>query len=105
MAQIGKAKSKPFDDLREIVNEIEVAARTLARLWARDHFRTDEQWEKHRAQVEKYEAVFWEGIAGDDTINPQMKRVIEEIEATCSEIIAGRAKPHGFLNLKLGGRN
>jgi spore coat polysaccharide biosynthesis predicted glycosyltransferase SpsG len=43
MAQIGKEKSKPFEDLRGIVNEIVAAARTLSRLWARDHFRTDEQ--------------------------------------------------------------
>ena len=38
MAQFGQDAAKPFDDLQAIVSKVIVAARMLARLWARDHF-------------------------------------------------------------------
>ena len=101
MAQIGKEKAKPFDDLRSIVNEITLSARILARLWARDQFKTDEQWEQHRKQLEKYEAVFWEGLEEEDPINPKLKAVLSEIETTCQGVIAGTSTLHGALNKKL----
>jgi len=102
MAQIGKAEAAPFDDLRKITNEIVISARMLARLWARDHFRTDEQWEKHRAQIDKHEAVFWEGLEEDDPINPKLEKVITDIETTCQSIISGKGSLHGLLNIKIG---
>ena len=72
MAQIGKDEAAPFEDLRNIINEIIISARRLARLWARNSFRNDEQWEKHLKQLERHEAVFWEGLDEDDPINPKM---------------------------------
>lgn len=101
MAQIGKEESKPFDDLHQIINEIMSAARILARLWARDHFHTDEQWENHRKTIEKHEAIFWEGLAEDDPINPRVAVVIDEIEATCKSVIAGDGTLHALLNARL----
>ena len=101
MAQIGKTEAVPFDDLRYIINEIAISARMLARLWARDYFRTDEQWEKHQAQIDKHEAVFWDGLEENDPINPRVDKVIEDIEKTCQSIISGKGTLHGFLNTKL----
>ncbi len=101
MAQIGKLESAPFDDLRNIVNEIMLSARMLARLWGRDHFRTDEQWQKHRTDIEKFEAIFWEGLEADDPINPKIEKVILDIEKTCKSVISGKGTLHGFLNIKL----
>ncbi|MGM0601517.1 MAG: hypothetical protein ACQETH_17020 [Candidatus Rifleibacteriota bacterium] len=101
MAQIGKYEAAPFDDLRKIVSEIVSSARMLSVLWARDHFRTDEQWEKHSAQIRKYEAVFWEGAEEDDPINPKLDQVIADIESTCRAIIAGKGTLHGALNIDL----
>ena len=102
MAQFGKEKAKPFDDLRSIVNEITGSARTLARLWSRENFGSDNQWEAHSKQIEKYEAIFWEGLEEDDPINPRIKLVISEIETTCQGVISGKGTLHSWLNTKLG---
>jgi hypothetical protein len=101
MAQIGKAEAKPFDDLHAIINEITGAARVLARLWMRDQFRAEQQWEQHQKQVEKYEAIFWEGLADEDPINPRVTAVIAEIEATCQSVISGKGTLHAFLNWRI----
>jgi len=101
MAQIGKDKAKPFDDLRDITNEIIISARMLARLWARDHFRTDEQRQQHEQNVDKYEAVFWEGLEDDDPINPKLIKIIEEIEETCRKVISGKETLYSFINRKI----
>lgn len=100
MAQIGKDEAKPFDDLRSVVNEITGAARILARLWVRDQFRTDEQWQQHRKQVERYEAIFWEGLEEDDPINPRVAAIVQEMEATCKSVIAGKGTLHALLNFR-----
>lgn len=101
MAQIGKDQAKPFDDLRGIVNEIIGAARVLMRLWPHDHFRTDEQWNQHRKQIEKYEAIFWSGLEEDDPIRPKVNTVISEIESACQAVIAGKGTLHGVLNWRV----
>ena len=101
MAQIGKGEAEPFNELRKIINEITRAARMLATLWARDSFRTDEQWEKHRERINKHEAVFWGGIEEDDPINPKIDKVVYDIEKTCYSIISGKGTLHRFLNLKI----
>lgn len=103
MAQIGKTEAKPFEDLHLIINEIVGASRILARLWGRNQFRTDEQWEQHRKQVEKYEAVFWEGLAEEDPINPRVAVVIQDIERTCQAVISGKGTLHAVLNWRLWG--
>ena len=48
MAQIGKNKAKPFDDIRSIINEITTSARILSRLWPRDKFISDNERDSHR---------------------------------------------------------
>lgn len=104
MAQFGKEKAKPFDDLRSIVNDINGSARTLSRLWARENFHSDDQWEAHRKLVDKFEAIFWEGLEEDDPINPRVKLVIAEIEATCQGIISGKSSLYSWLNLRIWNR-
>jgi len=102
IAQIGKTEAEPFTDLHRIVNEIIVSARKLARLWGRDHFRTDAQWEQHRAQIEKNETVFWEGGEEDDPINPKLDNLIESIESVCRPVISGKGTLYGIFNLRVG---
>ncbi|WP_446810763.1 hypothetical protein ACH50O_04075 [Methylomonas sp. 2BW1-5-20] len=98
MAQIGKDKAKPFEDLRDIENEIKAAARILARLWSREQFVTPEQWENHQKQIQNYEAVFWSGIEEEDPITPKLNSVIEKIETTCQAVITGKGSLHNILN-------
>jgi hypothetical protein len=101
MAQIGKDESVPFDELRGIVNEIFLSARMLARLWARDHFRTEEVHEKHWRDIEKHEAVFWDGLSEDDPINGKLEETINKIEKTCKNVISGAGTLHAFFNLPI----
>ncbi|OAI02256.1 hypothetical protein [Methylomonas methanica] len=98
MAQIGKDKATPFDDLNNIVNEITGAARVLTRLWPLENVVTTEQWEQHRKQIQKYEAVFWGGYEEEDPITPKLNKVITEIEATCKAVITGKGSLHNMLN-------
>jgi hypothetical protein len=102
MAQIGKDESEPFNELRKIVNEITHSARMLSRLWPRDHFKTNDQWERHQNKINKHEAIFWEGIEEDDPINPKIDKVIENIEKNCQSAIPGKGTLHSFLNIKIG---
>lgn len=101
MAQIGKEEARPFDELRAITSQITLAANVLARLWSRDHFRTEEQKKKHWDDIERHEAVFWEGSAEDDPIKPILDKAIVDMDATCKSIIVGKGTLHWFLNKKV----
>ncbi len=101
MAQIGKSEAEPFEALRRIINEMTSSAHMLATLWARDHFRDDEDLEKHFESVKKYEAIFWGGLKEKDPITPRLDALIEEIERTCSRIISGKGTLSGLLNIKI----
>jgi len=101
MAQIGKDDSVPFDELRNLINQIFISAKVLARLWARDHFRTEDAQEKHWNDIEKYEAIFWDGMSEENPINGKLYDTIKKIESTCNNVISGAGTLHGFLNLPL----
>ena len=105
MAQIGSVQAQPFEDLNQIVHKILISAQILARLWPRDYFHTNELYERHQKQVEKQEAVFWEGLPEEDPINPKLKVIIETMEKTCREIITGKGTLYAFLNRSLWKRN
>jgi len=97
MAQIGKDEAESFEKLHDIVNEVITSARMLARLWPRDHFRTQEQWDKHQIQIEKYEAIFWDANERDP-INPRLDAVCKEMESTCKAVISAKGTLYGLLN-------
>lgn len=101
MSQISKDEAKPFEELRAITNEIILSGRMLARLWAKDHFRTDEQWNAHHEQVDKYESVFWDHMSDDDPINPKVDEVIAKMEVTCRHVIEAKTSLYGMLNIPL----
>ena len=87
MAQIGKEEAKSFDELRKIILDLISSARRLSRLWAAPTSRTEEQLNKYKQDVEKYESVFWEDFSGNDPINPRVKKVLSDIESICHKII------------------
>ncbi|MDW7643908.1 MAG: hypothetical protein SCI25_02595 [Desulfuromonadales bacterium] len=101
MAQIGKEKAKPFEDLQKVINDIVKSARHLSRLWARDHFRTEKQWEDHQQRVGEQEAIFWADSVDNDPIIPRVTKVIEEMEAICSDVINGEKSIADILNYPL----
>lgn len=89
MSLIWKNEAEPFEDLRKIENDIFLSARMLAQLWARDHFRTDEQWEKHNNHIRRHEDVFWSTGEEDDPIEQRVQKVIADIEKICGAVITG----------------
>jgi len=105
MAQFGVEAAKPFDTLRRITNEIQISARRLAQLWAREnrYFRTEQQEEHHFDEIKKHEDVFWEGLEEDDPIKPRLKECIEEIEKTCRDTLSAKGTLYSILNHRLFG--
>jgi argonaute-like protein implicated in RNA metabolism and viral defense len=104
MAQIGHREAEPFDELRKIVNEILFAARSLARLWPKNYFSTDQQREEHYARIEKYEAVFWEGLESEDQISKRLAKTVVDMERYCRDVIEGKGTIHYWVNRRLGKR-
>jgi hypothetical protein len=99
MSTFGKEKSQPFDQLQSIVNRILLSARSLGRLWSRNHFRDDKAFGEHSRLVEKYESVFW--FQGDqDEIHSEVLTIIDDMEKTCRGIILGKGSLHYFINWK-----
>jgi hypothetical protein len=93
MAQFGKDAGKPFEDLRKILNEIQVSARALGRAWADQYrnFRTEKQETEHYNFIRKQENVFWEGLPEEDTIKPKVENCIDDIEKICRPIIDSKS--------------
>lgn len=103
MAQFGSDAAQPFDDLHKIVSEIQISARRLGQLWAKQnrYFRTQQQEENHFDRIQKYEAVFWEGSEDEDPINPKLKKCVSEIEKTCRDILSAKGTLFSLLNHQL----
>jgi len=101
MAQFGKEKAKPLIEIRMVVNEVLSAANILSRLWPRGYFRTDEQWENHQKQIEKYEAKFWSMMSEDDELANRIKEAVSAMENTASAEIEGRGTLYSVINKRL----
>lgn len=101
MAQFGADRARPFDELRKIVGEITIAARTLGRLWPRSRFRDEEAFEKHLELVQKYEETFWDSYGEEDPINPRLDDIISTIENSCRAIIEAKGTLYSVLNLRI----
>ncbi|MFZ5907305.1 MAG: hypothetical protein ACOYVJ_07830 [Nitrospirota bacterium] len=98
MAQIAEGNTKQFEDLRSIINEIFISAKMLAKLWPRNYFKNEIQWQNYRKHVEKHESIFWDSMKEDDPINKKVEKAIEEMENICKNIIAGKGTIFHILN-------
>lgn len=101
MAQFGKATTKPFDELHNIVNDIILSARLLSRYWALGTFQSEDERSKHWERVEKQEAIFWEGSENNDPINPRLDDLVKNVERTCRQAIEGPKSLSGILSSRL----
>jgi hypothetical protein len=84
MARFGTKEGKPFEDLRSIVNEIQVSANRLAEIWSLPN--RSEATEQQRL---KHESVIWD-LSSDDPIAPRLESIIADIESICKPIIMGK---------------
>lgn len=98
MAQIGKEKAKPFDDLDRIIKDIISSAHLLAILWSEGNFKREEDGGKHYEDIKKAKKVFWDTFSDDDPINPRIDKVIKDIEEVCKNVITAKGTLHGLLN-------
>ncbi len=103
MAQFGKDKAEPLLEVRNVTNEVLAAANTLSRLWPREHFRTDEQLQKHYDQIEKYEAKFWSMLSEEDELSNRIKAAVEEMEVTAKSEIEGKGSLYSIINKRIYG--
>lgn len=101
MAQFGKEKSLPLSEIHKVVNEVLAAANTLSRIWPRAHFATDEQWEKHYKQIEKYEAKFWSTLSDDDELANRVRKAVLDMETVVESEISGEGSLHSIINKRL----
>lgn len=101
MAQFGKEKAEPLIEIRSVVNEVLSAANTLSRLWPRDYFGTEKQWEEHQKQIEKYEAIFWSLMSEEDELADRVKNAVSAMENTAHAEIEGRGTLFSLINKRL----
>ena len=91
MALFGNAKVEPFTRLNKMINSIFIAANMLGgHYWPRlreGRIRTEEELDDINRQINKYEAVIWEGLAKPDPINDDVDIIIKNIEEICGPII------------------
>jgi hypothetical protein len=90
MARFGRDRAGSFDEMKRIVSEIQVSARSLAQLWAEQLRRGDDISQGTQEQVKKHEEVIW-SMGETDRIEPRVKKIIGEIEAICRPIIEGQS--------------
>lgn len=90
IAVFGKQANEPFDEIRKIVNEIMSSANKLGKRYWRDQGRrnfTDEQFDKHLAEMEKLENIVWSTYEENDVIEQKVDKCIVKIETYCLEIM------------------
>jgi len=106
MAQVGKADSKPFDDLNQVLSEIFLAARRLGRDWSREdrHFISEADRITFYKKIRESEAVFWSGEESDP-IEPRVEALVTQIELTCQRILSSKGTLFRLINLPLWNRS
>ena len=91
MALFQREKVAPFDELNKIINEIFTAANLLGHYWYRIRkghlIRNQKEFDKIMANIDKYEAIFWEGLKSPDPITPKVDKMVAGIEKICEPIL------------------
>lgn len=85
IAIFGKDANTPFDEMRKILSDILFAANRLGNRYWKDQGRkkfTEEQFEKHLIEMEKYESIVWTSYENDE-VELKVDKCIEKIEKCC----------------------
>ncbi|MGB2863154.1 MAG: hypothetical protein WBC05_07490 [Sedimentisphaerales bacterium] len=92
-AQIGRDKAEPFNEIKNVMDDIFGASRRLARRWERrSQISRPTELEALSEEIRRYEAIFWFGEE-DDKIGERVEKAVSQMEDTCSNIIM-RKSPH-----------
>jgi hypothetical protein len=88
MARFGNEKAKPFEDLWNIVFEIQISAMQLAEIWSEFAFDQDDR-DRLKEEKKEHESKIWQ-YGKNDIIDPRVEKVISDIEEICKPIIMGK---------------
>lgn len=83
MAMFGSDQDVPFNELTSVINQVLFAGRQLGtRFWIEQGRRTltPQQLAVHLKQMEKYEAIYWEGLPEKDSAGRQVEAAVAKIE-------------------------
>lgn len=97
MAQFGVEAAKPFDSLNEIIHELILAARRMARLNT-----LPEAEEKDHRELVEIDHIYYSTGSADDPIAPRVEQAVAEIERTCRGIIESQGTLFSLFNWKVG---
>lgn len=89
IAVFGKKAEEPFNEMSKIIREIMLAANRLGDRYWKDQGRrkfTEQQFQQHLDEMEKYEAIVWAGFENDE-LDKKVNKCIEKIEAYYLSII------------------
>jgi hypothetical protein len=91
MARFGKDKIKPFDELRECVNSIFMAAQMISvlRESLREGGLDSESKKSQREERMQYQSDLYCIGHKNDRISPKVESAVKEIEEICQKIIGG----------------
>jgi len=84
-ARFGPEKDKPFEDLKDIIIEIRVAAGSLARIWSQPYKNEDPAIKN---KIRENQLVI-QRIGEEDPITKRIEKIISDIDAICRPIILG----------------
>lgn len=89
MSLFGQDKGKPFNDIDNVLNEILKASHMLGIIWQTliDSGFSEKSYENHKEDIQKFQAIIWEGYMESDPITPRVKSIVSEIEDICKKII------------------
>jgi hypothetical protein len=88
MARFGNEKAKPFEDLWNIVFDIQISASQLAEIWSEVAFNQDDR-DKLKKVRKELESKIWQH-GKNDVVDPLVEKVISDIEEICKPIIMGK---------------
>ena len=89
MARFGRDSIKPFDDLKDIVNEILSAADMLSYYWTERASRNTVDNKKQLDEIREYESIIW-WKGSKDTMEPKIEKIISDIEMQSRKILEPR---------------
>ncbi|MGV1751524.1 hypothetical protein [Agrobacterium sp. CG674] len=91
-AYFGKDNLTAFDKVEGIRRDIFKSSLKLELLWKRQGqtFRTEQEREKHLADMAAAEAVFWETFSENDPVGTRIDALMSDVEKFCREIIEPR---------------
>lgn len=104
MAAFGDKSGEPFNELNMVLNEIFMAARMLgSHYWPRQGRAPmgEEEFQKHLANMQKYEAVFWFMGEKTDQIGPRVREAVKEMESITRQAAASQLSVFGAAKMRL----